>query len=166
MAANVIDGDCQVRGTLRATSFVAPASSIGGSAINAADPIPASKAEHRIIRTFGQVHGSVATTERRPVHLAYGATGDILSVQAGSVVACAGAATISIDVLKNGTTILSAPIVLDNANTAYAEESGTLSVTTFAAGDVIEVTVTATAGGGTLGQGVYVNVVMNEDANP
>jgi hypothetical protein len=68
---------------------------------------------------------------------------------------------VTVDLRKNGTTVLSAVITLNNANTARVAVAGALSVTTLVAGDVLEV-VTATAGGGTLATGVFAIVTVNE----
>jgi hypothetical protein len=94
----------------------------------------------------------------------YGVSGTLLSFKAGSIVANIGAATVTLDLKKNGVTALSAVITLNNANTARVAVSGTLSVTTLAAGDVLEVVATATAGGGTLATGVFAELRWKEDA--
>lgn len=155
--------DTDVQGSLRCKTFTPPAGCIGDAAINAGANVAATKTQHRWRALFNQVHGSIATAERRAVFYAY-ATGTITFVRAGSVVACIGGATITIDVKKNGTSILTATIVLDNANTAYVVEAGSLSVTTLAIGDVLEVVQTVATGGGTLGQAVFVVVGIDEDA--
>lgn len=155
--------DLTLRGTLFPAGFVPPDGCIGDDAWDAANPLAAVNQEHQHQRVFTQVHGSAATTERRVIHVARG-DGSVVAVRAGVVVACVGAATIVIDVKKNGTTIMSSTITLDNTNTAYAIESGSVSVTSYVADDVFEVTVTATAGGGTLGQGLFVCLDTREEA--
>lgn len=87
------------------------------------------------------------------------------AVRAGVSVACIGDSTITVDVRKNGTSILSSTIVLDNSNTAFAEESGSISTSSYAAGDDLEVVVTVSAGTGTLGQGLHVDLILNEAAS-
>jgi len=67
--------------------------------------------------------------------------------------------------LKNGTTILSATADFSSSDAARAVKTGTLSVTSYADGDVFEVVITATAGGGTLGTGVYVGLELSEVAS-
>lgn len=162
--ASIHEGDLTVRGTLRATTMVPSSQSVGDAECDAGDPITAEKLEHQYIARLAQVHGSAATAERRVVHCAYGA-GDVVDVRAGVVVAAIGDSTVTVDVKKNGTTILSAPIVLDATNLAYAEETGSVSVAAFSAGDVLEVFTTVAAGTGTLPQGLYVNVVLHEAAD-
>ena len=94
-----------------------------------------------------------------------GATGTLNSVRAQLSVAPIGAATHVIQVKKNGTDILSTAITLDSGNTAFIDETDTgFTSTALVNGDVLEITVTATAGGGTLGQGLHVMIDLDEDA--
>jgi hypothetical protein len=75
-----------------------------------------------------------------------------------------GGATVTVDVKKNGATVLSSVITLDSGNTARIMENGTLSGTTLAAGDFLEAVIVATAGGGTIPTGLLVQVIIDEDA--
>jgi len=161
MATTRIPTDVQVVGELSCSTFAPPTSCIGDAAFKTSDPLTADKQQHRWIRQLTQVHGSAGVSERRVVHVAKGA-GTIDLVRAGVVVACVGAATITVDVWKNGTTVLSAVISLGSADVAYAKKSGTVTVPAYAAGDVLEVVAVATAGGGTIGQGLFVDVICTE----
>lgn len=163
MAVNVIDGDLTVRGTLAPTALNAPAGCIGDTQASGSSPLGVTKTTHRHVRTLAQVHGSAASAERRAVHRAH-AAGTVAAVRVGVVVACIGDSTITVDVQKNGTTILSAPVVIDNANAAYAVEAGSVSVAAYVADDVFEVLVTVSAGTGTLGQGLTVDLILSEAA--
>lgn len=138
-----------------------PANSFGDAQIGTINPIQAIKLKHQYVPVYAQPHGVAAVTERKVVHVARSA-GDVQAIEAGIVVAAAGAATVTVDLRKNGTTILSSVITLDNANVAYAEEAGTISSAPYVAGDVFELVVVATAGGGTLPQGLYVDTVFRE----
>lgn len=160
---STIDGDLLVRGLLRAANMVVPPGSVGDTGFNSGDPLTALKQQHQYPVRLVQVHGTAAVAERRAVHLAY-AAGTIVAFTAGVTVACIGDSTITVDLRKNGTTVMSAPIVLDNTNTANASESGAVSVTSYAAGDVLEVVVTVSAGTGTLGQGLFTSAVLREAA--
>lgn len=157
-----ISGDLDVLGTLRAAGLIVPNNSITDAKVSSSSPIrPAALQQSRSI-TFAQVHGSVSATERRPVYVA-GVAGTLQGFTVGSVVVCAGAATITVNLYKNGSSILTIVPVLDNANTVYVMESGTFSSAAFVAGDVFEIVLTATAGGGTLGQGVFANLILYEN---
>jgi hypothetical protein len=145
----------QVYGVLTAGSVMDADISPGASL----DP---TKMRHQYAPTYSQPL-STATTETRIIHVVKGATGSIVAFRAGSVTVAVGAATVTIDLKKNGTTCLSAVITLDTGNTVYVVEEAALSVTALAAGDVLSIVITATAGGGTLPTGVFAQVVTRED---
>jgi hypothetical protein len=124
--------------------------------------IATSKLEHPVYTCYGQNGTAVAATV--PIHTVVGVAGVIEAVGLGSIVACVGDATITVDVKLNGTTILSAPVELDSTNTARVAVAGVLSVTALAAGDLLEVVIAVDAGTGTLGTGLFVQVKLREDA--
>lgn len=144
-----------------------PAGSWTNTQINASAAIDATKLKHQYAPVFSQVHGSAATSERRVIHVARSA-GEVTAAEAGHVVAGAGGATVTVDVRKNGTSILTGatPISLTVAGAAYSKTTGSLnsSLTAYVAGDVFEIVLVATAGGGTLPQGVFADVVFREGA--
>lgn len=138
-----------------------PDSSFGDAQIGTANPINATKLKHQYVPTVSQVHGTAAATERRVVHVAR-AAGEVAAIEAGITVAAVGAATVTVDLKKNGTTVLTSVITIDNGDSAYAEVTGSISSAAYVAGDVFELVITATAGGGTLPQGLYVDTVFRE----
>jgi hypothetical protein len=142
---------------------IVPASSFGDDDIDASDPLGCTKVDHQYIAQMAQAHGTAATAERRVVHIAR-AAGTFVSVQVCPVVAATGDSTATVDVKKNGTTILSGTVTIDNGDVAYSKTSAALSVTSYVAGDVIEVVQTVSAGTGTLPQGMTTTVVMREAA--
>jgi hypothetical protein len=156
-------GDFMVTGRLIAGSFTPPSDSVSDASVVAAAGVQASKLEHQYEPVFSQEGGTNAAAEVRVVHVVKGATADLVSFHAGSVVAATSTGTCTVDLKKNGTTCLSAPITLDSSNTAYTVEAGTLSVLTAAAGDVLTVTV-AGVSGTNLPQGVFARLVIREDA--
>lgn len=141
--------------------FTGPSGDITNDNVATSAGIDASKLDHHYRAVFAQNHGTIAVAQRCVFHGSRG-TGTITGFKAGLVVACAGDSTISVDCYKNGTTILSAPISLDSGDAAFSEAAGTLSVTTCADGDVFEVVVTTTPGTGTLGQGVFSYLDIDE----
>ena len=164
MPQSIIPTDLIVGGTLSATVTTLSASSVTDSKVAAAADIAATKVRHQH-RAMWQQPNTAATAETRVIHHAY-ADGDIIAVKAGSIAAAVGDSTVTIDVKKNGTTILSGTIQLDNANAAYTAEAGSLSVLTFVAGDVFTAVITISAGTGTLPTGVYVALTVNEKPAP
>ena len=161
MATTVIESDVLIRGALVAESFTSPAQSVSADAIKTSANVPADKLESRIYSSHSQPN-SAATTETRPLFVAR-RPGTVNSVLAGSIAKAIGDSTVTVDVKKNGTTILSAVITLDNANTARLGEAGTISDADFVADDWFEVVITATAGSGTLPTGVFVQMESDQD---
>lgn len=161
MAEMVIPSDLFVNGHLRALTVTLPNSSVSNASVASGANVDAAKLQHQHRAGHSQPN-TTATTETRAVHYAYGA-GTIVAFHAGSIAANIGAATVTVDLRKNGTTVLSSVVTLDSGNTARVSEAGTVSVTSYAAGDLLEVVITATAGGGTLATGVYCYATLNEN---
>jgi hypothetical protein len=112
----------------------------------------------------GNQPNTAATSETRGLWVARGATGTVLAFRAGTIVACIGAATITLDLKKNGTTILSAVLTLNNSSVARVVQSASLVASpNYVVGDWFEVVITATAGGGTLGTGLWWAMDVQED---
>lgn len=158
---SVVESDLIVRGTLRPTGFSAPADCIGDTNFNGSDPLSTGNQDHLHTKEFAQV--GTSASETKVIHYAR-AAGSVTGFRAGSVVANIGAATVTVDLKKNGTTVLSAVITLDNANAAYTAEAGTISSASYVSGDVFTVVTVATAGGGTLATGVYAAADFDEAA--
>lgn len=148
------------------TSIQLPSECVGNADIEEDAGIEASKIEHPIRHTYAQAMGAVvASVTKVGVHISR-ATGTIVSFEAALTQANVGAATVTVDLKKNGTTCLTGAISFSSADANYAVKAGTLSVTTFDDDDVFELTIVATAGGGTLAQGLTVHTQLYEDATP
>ena len=106
MTQTTLNGDYHINGQLTAQRFRAPVGSLGDSAIEASANISASKLQLSARPILEQESGTTAFTERRVVHVVRGATANVEAFLAGSVVANIGGATITIDLLKNGASIL------------------------------------------------------------
>lgn len=157
----VVEGDIRARGRVIADILIPTTGTVGNNEVKSSDPIDADKLKHRIHMPYSQAHGAASVTQRKVIHVAK-ETGNFGDVNAGVVVACAGAATITVDIYNNGSTILNAPISIDSGDAAYDLVAGTFADDTYVAGDVIEVVVVATAGGGTIGQGVFLDIWADE----
>lgn len=166
MPSNTVDGNLQVRGNISADSFGLPANSVGNTQVKASEPLGVDKMTHQYVPLVSQAHGAASVARREVIHVARGA-GLLREMRAGVVVANIGGATITIDVYKNGATVLSGAEVIDNSVAAFDVVTGALaaSPTAYADEDVFEVVVTVAAGGGTIGQGVWVQLVFEEDAD-
>jgi len=166
--ANVqsIEGDVLIRGALRVTGTVTMgAGSIQDGAVNAAADLQYSKLQHQHRPVYRQESETTAAAEQQTIHVVVGATGTLLSVKAGCVTPCAGNATITVDLLVNGASVLdSACIELSSAEAAYELLAGSIDDTALEVGDVIEIDVAVDAGTGTLGEGLFCVVDLSEAA--
>lgn len=155
--------DWYLGGSVRFGGTVAlPSSSVGNDQINPASPIAAEKSVHQYQPKLAQAHGSSATAERRVVHVA-NAAGTLVAVKVVPVVAAVGDSTVTVDMRKNGTTMLSSTVTINNSKAGYSTTAGTISgAGSYAAGDVIEIVQTISAGSGTLPQGVCTELVLRE----
>jgi hypothetical protein len=153
-----------VEGPARFLGTVAlPANSIGDGNVSPNDPLDCDKVRHQYAGLMAQPHGTAATAQRQIVRVVQGA-GEIVSVNTTVSVAATGDSKVTIDVKKNGTTVLDSTYVIDNGDAAYDLVPGDLVASpTVAAGDVIEVVQTVSLGTGTLPQGVATVVEFRED---
>jgi hypothetical protein len=147
----------------RFDSVVLPAECVGDTQVDPDDPIAVGNQRHRISKVFQQVMGIAAVDDAgRVIHIAR-AAGTIIGAKAGSVAAAVGAATVAVEVKKNGTTILTSPMSIDSGTGAYGHEDGAISVTSYVTNDVFTVHLDETTGGGTQAQGVFVQVDFDEE---
>ena len=159
------EGDVIIRGALQVTGAATLGDgSILNAQVGAAAGITAAKLEHQHRPMYAQANAAAAD-ETKVVHTVIGATGTIKSFKAGSIAVAIGDAKATVDLKKNGVSVLSPVITLDSDNEARVVEAGTLSDTTLAVGDVLEVVVDGTIGTGTLPTGVFACVDLYEDAD-
>lgn len=165
MSMQVVPNDMYVDGNLSSKTFVPASGSITNAAIAALAGVSASKLQKRTYADYGQAYGSATSSIRIPIHRVKGATGTINSFKCLCATPCLTTATISVQLKKNGSNILSAATVLDTSPAAFvAEDAAGFTSASLVAGDVLEVDITATASGGTLGQGFYCVAEIDEDA--
>ena len=162
-APTVIQGDLHVTGTVTGGSLTPSALTVTNASVSSTAAIAATKLEHQFALSYTQ--NGTAASATIPLHVAYGA-GTIVSVKAASIAIAVGAATVTVDLKKGGTTCLSGVITLDSGNAARTSEAGSLTVTTYSADNFLELVIVATAGGGTLPPGLIVTVILRENAAP
>ena len=143
-----------------------PVDSVGDVDVQAAANISASKLEHQYEPVYRQVSTASAAVDRQVLHIVKGATGSIFDFRVGAVTAAIGDATATIDLKKNGTTILTATISLGSTTAAYILKTPAgYTSTALVVGDVLEVHVTAaTIGTGTLALGLFAQLIIREKA--
>src|SRR5437868_389932 len=128
-----IPNDVYVGGNLSAQTMTLPANSITDAAVKTASPpsgsIAATKLIHRREEIYSQESATTVVSGAYVKKIIRGTTATLLDFKAGSVVINVGAATIVVDLLKNGTTILTATITLNSSSVAYAltAEAGSTS---------------------------------------
>ena len=157
-----IEEDGQFRGTVTFLHLVPSAGCILDAHVAANAKIAASKLQHQHREVYVQESGTTAA-ETRVVHVVKGSAGVVRTIKAGCVTPCVGDAGVTVDLLKNGASILTATFDLTSAQSAYDLVAGTIDDDTLEAGDVLEVDIAVSAGTGTLGKGVFVYVDLWED---
>jgi hypothetical protein len=165
MSASKVDGDLLVTGNLRIGSINLPDGAVGDTQASAAFPLGRTKTVHQYDSTYGQPIASAVVDAAIVLHAAND-TGTVVAFRVGIVTPPVGAATIVVDLKKNGASILSSTITLNNATVAYAITSAAFTVSphTYVANDVFSIDVNETTGGGTQGKGIFVSLIVAEGA--
>lgn len=168
MASQVltIPTDVVILGNLATRTQTIPANSIGDAQVAGLAGIQASKLQQQYDPCYHQGSTANAAADRQIVHRVKGATGVIVSMDVGAVVAGTGTASVVFDLWKNGTTILTGTVTLTASTVAFATISpGAFTSTALVAGDVLEVKVTSpSAGTGALAIGLFAPLCIREDA--
>lgn len=158
--------DIYIDGKLTVGSFVLPNGAVTDSKVDSGAAIQATKLEHEHVQiTETNGYNTNAATGQWLVHIARGPA----VIQDFSVfdrVAATVDATVTIDILKNGVSILSATYSLTASVTAYSVHSIMSSIASpnLVAGDVIEMKISAvSAGAGALPKGVAGVLTVYED---
>jgi hypothetical protein len=153
--------------TFQGLTSVPPDNSVTDTKIPAAasgSEINPTKIGRRIDRIGGQGGSAVVATGRETIHVVKGATATLVAFKAGLRLANAGTATVTVDLLKNGASILTGVITLDNTVANFAQVAGAFASTGLVVGDVLEVNWVATAGGGTIGKGLFYSLDGTENS--
>jgi hypothetical protein len=159
-----LDGNLVVSGNLTVGSIALPNNSVGDPQFDASNPLTCQKQNHQYQKDYAQTKTTTVATDRQFVHMAFG-DGEIVGFRACLIdTVCAGAATVTVKMYKNGADITGTTITIDNTTTLRQIIEGTVSPTTYVADNVFELVVTATAGGGTVGKGLCVTAIFREEA--
>lgn len=160
----VFSGPVVVTGNLSSSTFSAPAGCISDAAVvvpsAGANGINTTKLNHRQHVRYSQAEGTSIVTETRIVWLTNGTQASFISARAIEKTATSGGDTVTVDIRKNGTSILSGATPISVTGTSVV--IGTITTTSSTVGDYVEVVVTATHTSGTLGQGLYVDLIVDE----
>jgi len=149
--------------TLSATNFTPPANCIGDAAIPQGANIDPAKVGAQSRFVFAQ-DGAAADITGQCIGVVRGATGTIEEVVAGMRVKPVGDDKVRLRVRKGGVSILTTAIVLTSAMAVYSVNDGTILTSAVAHDNVLTVDVVTVHGTGTLPSGVFLQVLVHEDA--
>ena len=155
--------NCYFGGTVQFASAVLQANAISDVNINtpsAGSGISATKVMHRFRATRGQSGNAVSETV--PIHVVQGIVAKVNYCKAGSITIAAGSGSVTVDLKKNGTSVLTAVITLNSSSVARTEQAAAIAAggLTMTAGDWLELVITA--GSATLPTGLFVDVEIEE----
>lgn len=138
-----------------------PAGSVRDIDVAAGANISASKLEARIVRVHSQSGAAVAQTVG--VHRA-AANGSIASIVAWlEAGACTGNAEVTVDLKKNGTSVLNGVMTLDDSVAQRETVIGEISSASYSADDKLSLVITSNAGSGSVGSGLSIQLILEED---
>ncbi len=154
--------DTHVNGLLTMVTIGIPDGSIFNAAVAANAVIAASKCQQH----FSQVYAGPGTvaTETVIIHTVRGATATVKGFSASQIDAPAGSSTATIDLRKNGVSVLTSVITLNAGAGDYGTLGATLDTTAAVADDVFTVVITAVQSGtDALATGVSAQLRIDED---
>lgn len=158
---NRVDGSFYVGGTLICAAMDIPAGTVVDADVASTAAIAASKLQSYPAKTYGQSGTAVAATAI--VHVVRGATGTIKEFAVSNVTANAGASTVTVDLKKNGVSVLNSVVTLNNATGNRGVEEGIIDTTALVVDDVLEVVVAlAQSGSDALAVGVAAELRLDE----
>jgi len=172
MALSTINGDVHVNGTLSSKIMNPPANSVGNSAVKAAAAIAASKLEHQW-NHFEEVYvegTTIVALASRMIHTVTGVTGEVVAIEGWITTQATGAdRTVTVDLEKSTAggafaTILSTTVDITNSTTIRTAVAGILSDGNLVVGDMLRLVVTVAGSASAQAAGLFVSVVLREDA--
>jgi len=124
--------------------------------------IDATKLRRRLSHKYFQ-DGTIADS-KETIHIVYGNTGTLIGFQvAVTEVVTTSNSIVDVDLLVNGSSVLSAVVQITNSHSVYEVVLGTITTTALVQGDVIEIDIDATVYSGTLPVGLVVITTQDED---
>jgi len=123
---------------------------LDGSDVSSApdNMIPSTALQHAYLKEndFGFKSGDSVTTRTVFVHMANGAE-QIKQFYCGAI-DTGSSSSVTFDLLKNGSSILSAPVTLTNSDADRTKKSGTVASPTLADNDILTATITVSSSTG------------------
>ncbi len=144
--------------TWQGGNFQLGAGAVSDQQVSSSAAIAVTKLQHAYYRStgFSLKIGDTPVTREDVVHVA-NAAGTVIDFSAMCNVK-PSSGSIVFDLKKNGTTMLSATITIDNTFSNRQVGTGTLSVTTFVAGDVLSISATISSPTGSQGPLAWIGI--------
>jgi hypothetical protein len=163
MTPTTLQGNLIINGRVTPKELDYPVGSLTNAGLSPSADLETHKMRHQYRGVHADKSGTTTAAFSAVLFHAHG-TGELKGFRVGNIAPCIGDSTITVDLKKNGSTVLSSTVVLDNANTARVAEIATVnpSLIAYAANDVFEMVVTVSAGTGTLGTGLFGSATFNE----
>lgn len=154
--------NCVLVGTLTLPNSVFKNAHVAGGAA-----IDANKLVNRHAINYHQADGSAVATASVPIHVARGTSAELVAIEVAVVTAASGDSEVAIDLQKGNSgsafaSVLTSAITIDASVAARDRQTGAISSISVSDGDVLLLDITATAGTGTLPQGLIVTVTIDE----
>lgn len=163
MAESRNNDDTAWFGTNRFRGEVAlPPGTIGDEEVEAGAAVQATKLQHQYKLFYAQAVGADNADATMLLDVTFGQTAEIIAVECANQVTAGGADTTTVDVTVDGVSILDAIVTLDAA-AGIATQSATIDSGELVAGNKVRVVINAT--GATPGEGVWVRIIVREDAD-
>lgn len=147
--------------TLSCSSFTCPLGAIGDENIESDAGIEATKLVHRFQPVLADTHTTTTVAERKIVHLVQGTSATLNQAFAG-VTTATSAGTVSVDIWKNGSTILTSTMSITSSLAAFSLLNAAIANQDLVQNDVLEVVVTVS--GSPTSAGLFVELQIDETA--
>jgi hypothetical protein len=152
------------------TEMSLPSGSVENDDVAAAADIATTKMKHRHAIPYSQADGADVASETKLVHLAYLA-GTIVAINVRvNTAPTGGDKAFTVDVKKASdagafATVLSSVVTVDSGSTDNTKVAATIdgNEETLTADDAIQVVITASGSTGSQGQGLIVEIIVEED---
>jgi hypothetical protein len=158
-----LQGPVNIFGSLTVTGqFVLPAASITNAMVSSGSPLDPTKTWHRENNQYAQQSNTNAVADQKVLHTTYSTLGGTIDLfQAGCITIGTGVDYCTVTLIKNGSVIATVNINSNSTNNTPIIASLNTNVT--AQNDIFQVQVVPTHTSGTLPQGVFANLVIDEN---
>lgn len=171
MALNQIFGDMAVSGNFSCGTLKLPTGAVSDASVSAGAAISAPKLVHVISKTYQQNQNAAVVADTQYAHIVNGATCTVYAVNAAVDTVATGAdRTVTVDLQRSTAggafaSILTTPLVLNNANVARTMVSAALATTTLTQKDLLKWVISVAGSAGNQASGLVVEAILYEAAS-